>query len=225
MKAFRIFLKLFPFWMFLALFKAAGSFHYAIFPVLGERLFPIWMIGLLVSAEAFAQMLFDVPAGYLLDRFGYVRTLKVSSVCFLIGAGVLFFGIHVWTILTSLFFALIGWLFFGPGVDAYVLVKADKRFAGQFMAMRDVMASAGVILGMIILPLVIHLSDHTPVLIMMGLFLASLIALFQAPTDKMSVHSSQKIGYQSFYIRRKFIHHVIRSLGTLNPVSAMLMLQ
>jgi MFS family permease len=216
---------LFPFWMYIVLFKSAASLHYTIFPVLGERLFPIWVVGLIVSAEAFAQMCLDVPAGYLLDRFGYVRTLKISSACFLLGACLFLFGLHPWTLLTGLLFSLIGWLFFGPGIDAYVLVKSEKHIAGRFMAMRDMTASAGVVIGMVILPFALHLNVQWIAVILAFLFTLSLIALSRASKDTASVHEEKKIAHQSFYVRRRFVHHVLRALKNLNPVSSMLMLQ
>lgn len=225
MKSLRPFLTLLPFWLYIILFKSAASLHFTLFPVLGERLFPIWIVGILVSAEAFLQMSFDVPAGYALDRFGYIRTLKISSICFLVGACILFFGLHAWTLIISTFLAMIGWLFFGPGVDAYVLVKADKRIAGRFMALRDITASAGVVIGMAILPFLLHVGIWIIGIVLASLFCLSLFALSRASKDTASVHQEKKIGHQSFYIRRHFIHHVFLALKHLNPVSAMLILQ
>jgi MFS family permease len=225
MKSARPLIALLPFWMFCILFKFSGALHYTLLPVLGERVFPVWVAGLLIGGGAFLQMLMDVPAGYLLDRFGYVRVLLWSTLGFFCAAAVLLFGIHPWTVIVSIIFATVGWLFFGPGVDAYVLVKADARIAGQYMAMRDMMDSAGVVIGMIFLPFAIHLPSGW-LAVLLGLpLLASIVALVLAPRDTASVHAEKKIGHQSFYIRRRFIHHVFMAIREFNPVSTLLLLQ
>lgn len=225
MKAAKPFFKLFPFWIFIIFFKSAAALHYTLFPILSEQLFPVWVAGLLVSLEAFFQMLFDVPAGYLLDRFGYVRTLMVSTSSFLLGAGVLAFGIKPWTVILSLVFAFVGWIFFGPGIDAYILVKSERKLAGRYMALRDTTASAGVVIGMVALPFVVHLEARFVALIMAVPFVLSLFALMRASKDTASIMEKRKKGHHSYLIRRHFIHHVLASVRKLNPVSSVLMLQ
>ncbi len=224
MKIARSLLALTPFWVFIFLFKLAANLHYTIFPVLGELVFPIWLMGVLIGGASFIQVVLDVPAGYILDRFGYIRLLKVSTVAFFLAACVLFWGIHAWTILLSLIFSCIGWLFFNPGVDAYVLVKAEHRIAGQFMGLRDMMSSAGVVLGMLFLPF-LNLSALPFIAFILGVpFLISFISLFRAPRDTASVQAEAKIGRQSLRIRRQYIHHLFKALKKLNPVSTLLLL-
>jgi predicted MFS family arabinose efflux permease len=110
-------------------------------------------------------------------------------------------------------------------MNAYILVNAERKIAGQFMATRDVFASAGVVMAMTILPYVVHARAYiVPIVLSMG-FLASLFALSRARPDHASVHDEKKIAHQSFYIRRHFIHHVFQAIKKLNPVSSVLLLQ
>lgn len=217
--------KLLPFWLFIIFFKSAASLHYTLFPILSERFFPVWVAGALVSLEAFIQMLLDVPAGYFLDRFGYVRSLLLSTSCFLLGVLLLSFGLKPWTILASLFFSLIGWLFFNPGIDAYILVQSKREIAGRSIALRDITASAGVVVGMALLPFVLDQEGAVLACVLGVFFCLALVAILHAPKDTASITQHARLGKESFFIRRRFIHHVITSLNTFRPVSLMLMLQ
>lgn len=218
----RTLLSILPFWLFIFFFKIPASLHYTLLPILTDRVFPVWMAGLLIGGGAGIQMIFDVPAGFILDRFGYIRVLKISTACFLLGGLILLLGITPWTVITSIILATIGWLFFTPGMDAYILTHAPHAVAGRFMAARDVMGSAGVVAGMMIMPFVIHADPHTLALILSIPFCVSLLALTKTPLDTASVHAEQKISHQSFYIRRRFIHHAIQAVTKLNPVSTAL---
>lgn len=217
--------KLIPFWLFIIFFKSAASLHYTLFPILSERFFPVWVAGALVSLEAFIQMLLDVPAGYFLDRFGYIRSLLFSTSCFLLGVLLFSFGLQPWTILGSLFFSLVGWLFFNPGIDAYILVQTKREFAGRSIALRDITASAGVVIGMTLLPFVLD-KDGVILASLLGVFFClALFFLMRAPKDTASIKQHAREGKESFFIRRRFIHHVLASLNTFRPVSLMLMMQ
>ncbi len=216
---------LLPFWLFLFLFKVPAALHYTLMPILAERVFPVWLAGLLIGGAAGVQMLLDVPAGYLLDRFGYVRTLLVSTTCFLFGALLLLFGASSPVLIGSLVLATIGWLFFAPGMDAYVLLHAPSSIAGRFMAMRDVVTSAGVVTGMLLLPFLTHAQAPFIAIILAIPFLLSLVALLHAPLDRASVRDEIKIAHQSWYIRRHFFPHVLHAMKKLNPVSTILFLQ
>src|SRR5437764_511543 len=111
-----MFKRLTPFWFFLFLFKCAASLHYSLLSPLGSKVFPLWAVGLLVGLGSLMQLIFDVPAGYLLDRYGYRRLLKVTTLIFMIAAAILFAGITQITFILSLFVGTFGWLFFGPGI-------------------------------------------------------------------------------------------------------------
>jgi len=224
MRYWKVLLFLLPLWMYAFFFKFAAGLHYTLLPTLGEKIFPVWLIGLLIGGASFVQIIFDVPGGYLLDRFGYVRLLKVSTLAFFVGALFLFFGLHPWTYIVTLVGSAAGWLLYESGVDAYVLCTAPKKFAGKFIAMRDIIGSAGIVAGMIVLSLVVNLSAPILGAIIGTIFFVALIALWNTPPERGSVHDEQKIKHQRFYIRRHFIQHTIGALKKFNPVSSLLLL-
>ncbi len=224
MRLAKVLFSLFPLWIFAFLFKAGAGLHYTLIPTLGERVFPLWAVGLLIGGAALVQAILDVPAGYLLDRFGYVKLMKMGTTCFIIGALSFVFGLTIWTYLFNIALSIIGWLFFGPGVDAYVLVMAPKKIAGTFMAMRDMVESGGIVAGMGLLSLVVHLPTPLLGLLVAFILMVGLIALWKTPPERGSVHQEKKIAHHSFYIRRSFIHHIISALKKLNPASGILLL-
>ncbi|MBP6086523.1 hypothetical protein KA478_05135 [Patescibacteria group bacterium] len=59
-------------------------------------------------------MVFDIPAGRLLDKYGYKKLLIVGTIIFLGATGVLIFGLNQYTYLISMFISIFGRLFFGP---------------------------------------------------------------------------------------------------------------
>jgi MFS family permease len=94
----KIFFKFIPFWIFLILFKFGAGLHYVLMPVFGERVFPVWVVGLLIGGASLIQMLCDVPAGKLLDRYGYRRLLIVTTTAFIVAAIALlsgFLSLHI----------------------------------------------------------------------------------------------------------------------------------
>ncbi|OGM98490.1 MAG: hypothetical protein A2915_00820 [Candidatus Yanofskybacteria bacterium RIFCSPLOWO2_01_FULL_41_34] len=219
-----IFLKFIPFWIFLVLYKLGGALHYSLISPLGERLLPLWVVGVLMGGGSVIQLILDVPAGHLLDRFGYLRLLKLTTFIFLFAGIALVFQFTLTTYLVSLTAATFGWVFFGPGVNAYVLSQAPKENAGKFFSFRDIFGSMGVVLASAVLGLVLALSTT-----MIGwlIFVTMAIALFViyfSPSDAASVHSEQKIPTQYHYIRRSYIHKILPILSKLNPASTMLLL-
>jgi MFS family permease len=216
--------KLLPFWVFVLCFKLAAGLHFALLSVLGERVFPLWTVGLLIGGAALFQVCLDVPAGYLLDRFGYVRMMRIGTWFFIVGAGTLLFGLTPLTYPASIILATIGWLFYTPGVNAYVLLKAEKRTAGTFVAAREVSESSGIVIGTLLLPVAILLSAPLVGLFLIMVFLVAFAALSFTPLDEGSVHAEKKIAHQSYYVRRHFLHDVFRAISTSEPASVLLML-
>ncbi len=53
---------------------------------LGERLLPLWVVGFLMGGASLVQLLLDVPAGRLLDRYGYRKLLTLTMLIFFLGA-------------------------------------------------------------------------------------------------------------------------------------------
>ena len=102
---------------------------------------PIWLIGLIISIAAGIQMVFDVPAGRLLDKVGYKKLMLICTVVFIISGCLLFFGITWPSLINSIALGVFGWLFYAPGSNAYILSHADKARSEKFMAYRDVATS------------------------------------------------------------------------------------
>ncbi|MDB5189783.1 MAG: hypothetical protein JWN49_109 [Parcubacteria group bacterium] len=218
-----LFLKFTPFWVFLILFKFAGALHYSLMSPLGERLLPLWAVGFLMGGASLIQLLLDVPAGRLLDRFGYRKLLTLTTLIFLVGALCLFFKFTVVTYLTSMALSIFGWLFFGPGINAYLLSSAPKESAGRFMSLRDVFGSVGVVLSSAVLPFVLLLSPTHMGLVLSASFVAAIIAIVVSPRDHVSVHVEQKLPTQHYYIRRE-LHTSLGMIRKLNPASTTLLL-
>ncbi|KKW11663.1 MAG: hypothetical protein UY50_C0009G0049 [Parcubacteria group bacterium GW2011_GWA2_49_9] len=219
-----IFTGFLPFWFFLLLFKFGGGLHYSLISPLGEQFFPLWVVGLLMGGCSVVQLLLDVPAGHILDRYGYLRFLKITTALFLLAALTLTFGLTKLTYLLSLLFSIFGWLFFGPGLNAYVLSHAPKETAGRFMSVRDVFGSIGVVLSSALLPFILTQRPEIMGTAIFLLLLISLFLLYFSPKDHTSVHAEKKLPTQHHYIRRHFIPTTLRALKRLNPASGMLLL-
>jgi MFS family permease len=219
----RLFIKFTPFWIFLILFKFAAVLHYSLMSPLGERLLPLWVVGFLMGGASLVQLLLDVPAGRLLDRYGYRKLLTLTTIIFFIGALCLFFQFTLVTYLASMTLSIFGWLFFGPGINAYLLSSAPKAIAGRFMSLRDVFGSVGVVLSSAVLPFVLLLSPTHIGLVLSISFVAAIVAILVSPKDHESVHTEKKLATHHYYIRRE-LHTYIGMIGKLNPASTTLLL-
>jgi len=219
-----IFLRFLPFWIFLTFFKFGGGLHYSLVSPLGERLLPLWIVGLLMGGGSLVQLVLDVPAGYLLDRFGYLKFLKVTTFLFLFAGVCLIFGLTELTYLLSLLMSTFGWLFFNPGINAYVLSQAPKAHAGKFISLRDIFGSLGVVLSSAVLPFVLLLSPQHIGYLIFGILLLALGMLFFSPKEQTSVHAEIKLPTHHYYIRRRYLRDTFKMMGKLNPASSMLLL-
>lgn len=218
-----LFIKFAPFWIFLVLYKLGGGLHYSLISPLGERILPVWIVGFLMGAGSIIQLILDVPAGHLLDRFGYLKLLKFTTFIFLFAGIALLFNFSLTIYLISLLAATFGWLFFGPGVNAYILSHAPKADAGKFISLRDTFGSVGVFLSAAILWLVLTLDTKQIGLIILATMLLSMLGLYFSPKDTKSVHAIEKIPTHHYYIRRHYIQNILKILGKLNPASTMLL--
>lgn len=219
----RSILKIFPFWVFVLSFKLSAGLHFSLLSVLGERVFPLWLVGLLIGGSAFIQVMLDVPSGYLLDRFGYIRLLRVGTLFFIAASAVFFLGLTPFTYVVSIVLGTAGWLFFSPGINAYVLLKAERRNAGLFIATRDVVESAGIVVATLLLPISITLITPKLGVVLIVPFVIGFAALAFTPPDKGSVHDEKKIAHQSYHVRRHFLHHIWKAVTTYDPASTLLM--
>lgn len=225
MKKHSIFISLLPFWLFVLFFKFGAGLHFTLLSTLGSHVFPIWAVGLLIGGAAFFQMILDVPAGYLLDRFGYTRVLRIFTLVFIAGAAALFLGLTQITFIITLLLAELGWLFFNPGANAYMLSKAHAQSAGKFIGFFHTIASSGIVLAAFLLPFMI---DRPPAIIAATLSIIvgiSFLAIVFTPKETTSVHAERKIVQHTYYIRRHFIGNALAVVKKLNPVSGILLLQ
>jgi MFS family permease len=191
---------------------------------LGERLMPVWAVGFLIGGGSLLLLALDVPAGHLLDRFGYRRLLKVTTIVFLAGAAALLLDFNIITYGIAFIVGELGWLFFGPGVNAYVLSHAPREDAGKFISLRDVSGSLGVVLASGILGLVLGLSTQVMGGIICTLLAAALIFLWFSPKDRQSARAEKKIETHHWHIRRRHPWKALKVIKKLNPASMMLLL-
>ncbi|MCF7865420.1 MAG: MFS transporter [Candidatus Pacebacteria bacterium] len=216
--------KFLPFWIFLVFFKFGAGLHYSLISPLGEKVLPIWIVGLIMGGGSIIQLILDVPAGHLLDKYGYKRLLKITTVIFLAATLCYVVGLTRITFIVSAIIATFGWLFFGPGINAYVLSHAPKEHSGKFISLRDVFGSIGTVLASAVLPFILLFNPHNIGYILFALLGVSLIALFFAPNDTTLVHQEIKIPTQHYYIKRESLINIVREIKSLNPASTMLML-
>ncbi len=217
---------LLPFWLFVFLFKFAAGLHYTLLPILGERVMPIWIVGLVIGAASLLQLFFDVPAGFLLDRFGYVRVMRASTAVFLLGASILIFHFSIYVYLATVFLGFIGWLFYGPGINAYALSKAPREEGGRYMGMQHVFASLGIVCATLLLVFMADSTTTTIGVTVSIIFIAALVALASTRDDRVSLSEMQaRHAHHSYYLRRKLIHKLFEVIKRLDPASSILALQ
>ncbi len=219
-------LAILPFWLFVFLFKFSAGLHYTLLPVLGEKVLPIWAVGIIISAASLLQLVFDVPVGFLMDRFGYVRVMRVSAFFFFLGACVLLFHFSLFTYLLTIFLGFVGWVSFLPGANAYTLAEAPREEGGRYMGIQHTFASLGIVCSSILLIFIVR----SPIIIigitLSFLFLLALLALMNTRKDRVSLAELQtRHAHHAYYLHRHFIHKVFKSMKHLDPPSIVLALQ
>lgn len=204
------------------MFKTAACVHFNLLSPWGGRIFPIWIVGLIIGGASLLQLIFDMPAGLILDRYGYRRFLKVTTVLFIISVLPLAFRLDSWTYIFTVAASSFGWLFFGPGINAYVISHAPNDDAAKFISLRDVFCSLGVVLSSTLFVLSLSLSSRFVAIIIIIILLLAYILLWFAPKDTRIDHSNKKLKSQNYYIRRKHLFTALKSIKKLNPAAFML---
>jgi len=218
-----MFTRFLPFWIFMIFFKFGGGLHYALVSPLGEKLLPLWVVGLVMGGGSIVQFLLDVPAGKILDRWGYRRFLAITTAVFLLAAICYMFGLTMVTYILSMILSTFGWLFFGPGTNAYALSHATHHNAGRFMSLKDMFGSLGIVLSTVALPFALLMSPQLIGVVLFALLAIALVAMMLAPRDTMKATAETKIGAQHHYIRRHALSSAVRMMTRLNPASGMLL--
>ncbi len=221
---FKLLFSFFFFWLFLLLFKFGAGLHFVLLSPLGERLMPLWAIGLVMSIASILQLVLDIPAGNLLDRFGYKRILVIATVISVIGAALLFFNFTIFSFLLSIFLMTIGWLFFGPGKNAYSLSHATKKESTKFMAYRDIFTSAGIVLSCILLPFLVNASNKLISVALSLILVFACIAIFFSPKDSKIIGVVHGPHERTHAQRRHVFKNILLTLKNLNPASSLLIL-
>jgi MFS family permease len=220
-----MFTRFLPFWIFMIFFKFAGALHYSLVSPFGDKLLPLWLVGLLMGGGSVVQFLLDVPAGHIMDRFGYRRFLLITTVIFAGAAIAYMFGLTRTTYIVSLIISTFGWLFFGPGINAYALSHADKKTAGRFMSLKDVSGSIGVVLASVALPFALLISPAHVGIILFALFVVALAGLIFAPKDVRHAMHKDTVESAHFFARRHVLSKTLAALKRLNPASSILIMQ
>lgn len=219
-----LFIKFLPFWFFLLFFKFAGALHYTLLAPFGEQLLPLWIAGLLIGGESLLQMALDLPAGYLLDRLGYRRLLKYTTIFFMVSAGCIVMGLTTTTYLLTIFFSIFGWLFFVPGVNAYILSHSSDQESTRFFSFKDISNSVGVVGASIALPFVLLFSPNVAGGLLLLLLLVALIAILLSPADKRLPPRHERTPHQRRHARGHSIKELLQTIWKLNPASGTLVL-
>lgn len=215
---FRKFLKFLPFWLFLSLFKFAGSIHYTMMSPLGEQIFPVWLVGIFVGAAAFFQLCLDIPSGYLADKLGYKRTLIVTTLCFIIATSALFFGLTPTTFIATLFGGVFGWLFFTSSTNAYVMSQSEGIEVGRMISIKDTFASVGVVLSGAIIIFAVNWNVTFLATFIIGILVIAYLVLSRAPQEPLSHKQRKEKLHPRFMIAAFKAAHVLR------PASYLLMI-
>jgi MFS family permease len=211
--------------IFSLLYKLGAGLHYTLLPVLGERVLPLWIVGLIIGGTSFIQLAADVPVGFLLDRFGYVRIMRIAVVIFISAALILIGGITPLTFLLSVLLSTFGWLSFGPGVNAYILSHVPVAIIGRAMGLVEMFKSAGIVLATLILPLVVLRAPREISITLISILVLAFFALVFVRSKKVAVTKEKKIARHHYYVRRHFLHKVIAAIARLNPASGVLAMQ
>lgn len=217
-------LKFLPFWLFLVFFKFGANSHFNLMPVYGEDVLPIWAVGLIIGSASLLQLSLDIPAGFILDRFGYKRLLRITTLIFMVAVSFFLWDLNFWTYISTVYIGSLGWLFFGPGINAYVISHAPREEAGNFISIRDVFGSIGIVLSSAFFVVSLLLSVKVVGLIILLILVIAYIVISISPDDIGSVHKEKKLKSQHYYIKRQYLTKTIKSISKLNPASTMLLL-
>lgn len=210
-------------WLYIFVFKVGAVLYLASLPVLGERVLPLWIVGLLIGGASFVQLIGDVPAGFLLDRFGYTRLLRLACICLSLGGFLLWiFGFSLWVFLVLIVISGFGWLFFSPGVDAYVVTSAPPAEVGRAMGARRVMSSLGAVAGTACFTLLLPFSPRTIGLVIACILVLALLIAFRVKKERTRAHAEVAFEAKHYYIRRKQLKDIWKSLSKLRLASGLL---
>ncbi|MEJ2624563.1 MAG: MFS transporter [Pseudolabrys sp.] len=131
-----------------------GGLVFPILPALGLRLgIPAFMIGLILSGNRIARLIFNMPAGHLIGRLGprlmLSMALLVESVGVLAYSGALHFGNAMWWLLGGRVLFGVGTAFSFVGAQAAVLSLSERADRGRRISVVRVAMSASMPAGLV----------------------------------------------------------------------------
>ncbi|WP_102223180.1 MFS transporter [Acidimangrovimonas sediminis] len=131
-----------------------GGLVFPILPALGIALgIPGFMVGLILSANRIARLIFNLPAGHLIGQLGPRRILTfalgVETVGILCFSAALHLGHAQWWLLTGRFIFGIGTAFLFVGSQAAVLMLSDRGDRGRKTSTVRVAQSVAVPFGLV----------------------------------------------------------------------------
>lgn len=133
-------------------------------------------------------------------------------------------GLTPGVLVLSLAMSVWGWLFFDPGVAAYLLAHTSAGIAGRVMSVRDTVEASGLLISVAGLAWLLAVPLSVTSAILIGCFGASLVVLGFVPEETHSVHTERKISTHHYFVRRHAtLAHLRQTMRRLNPASTMLL--
>lgn len=166
-----------PFWFYIVLFKFGAGIHYSMLAILGSKILPLWAVGICVSFASLIELMCDIPAGFMLERYGYTKMLRITTLCFVVAAAALIIDLTPLTYFISLVFGAFGWLFFTPGINAYLLAHGPVSVIGRLMGLLRASEGVGITLSVIGLPFFVRLPVPAVGLVILYPLIGALAAL------------------------------------------------
>lgn len=200
-------------WIYILLFKIGAILHYATIAVLGAQVLPIWAVGFGNAAASTLQLVLDIPAGMLIQRYGAARMLSLSTCMFILAAGVWLFGPSVPAYLASLLASSLGWLFFTPANTAYLLAHAPLSHIGRLSGIRRIMEGAGGIIPTALLPFYVVLPSQTIGLIMLYPLIGSMVALYFMHTHEHAAKTRYRLPAHAGKSLIQRLRYTLRTTG------------
>ncbi len=207
-----------PFWFFLLLFKLGAGLHYGLIPVLGAHVLPLPIVGLFIGGSALIQVALDVPAGFALERYGYLPMLQVSTLCFLAAGAVFIPGLTPLTFILSMILSAFGWLFLDPGVSAYLMAHSPSQYTGRLFGLYRTMEAIGITIAVLGLPFFVQFSHSVVGLLIVYPFIGAFAALIIARRQVLPPILAPHLRHRRRVVQSS-LNELWQAFRSLHPVS------
>ncbi len=209
-----------PLWFYIILYKFGAGIHYSMIAVLGSQVLPLWAVGLAVSYASLIELLCDIPAGFILEKYGYLRMLRITTVLFICAGGILLFGLTPLTYFLSITLGAFGWLFFTPGINAYLLAHSPVPIFGRLYGVMRASEGSGIMIATLGLPFFVHLPVQTLGLIIIYPLIGALTALmvgnhYHMPNTLPPVTTTKRQAFRAGLQEIRASFHHLHPAGTI----------